>query len=142
MINNPNFVEYNVDKKNEGWHLFRRVLLIFGYILFVILLFVAIYVSNFIPLGALIPLFTWILIFFTWRYVSIVYEYTLISGHLTVSKIYGNRKRKVMLEVKLSDMTLIAPLNKDFSKRIELAAPVRKYKALSSEKSPNAYFAI
>lgn len=141
-MSGPNFLEYSVDKKIEGWHLAKRLLLILGYILFVILLFVGIYLSNFIPVGALLPLFTWILVFFTWRYVCVEYEYTLASGQLTVAKIYGNRTRRVLLEVRLSDMTLIAPLNKSFSGQIERANPAKTYDALSSKKSPNAYFAL
>lgn len=135
-----NFIEYNVEKKSEGAHRAKRIFLILGYILFVIVLFGLIYASNFIPMGALIPLLTWILIFFTWRYVSIEYEYTLSSGVLTVAKIYGKRKRKIMLEAALRDMSFIAPLSKSYTGRI--SGVKRTYDALSSEKSPNAYFAL
>jgi len=62
--------------------------------------------TGFLPILCFIPLTIWILVFFTWKYTQIEYEYSFFSGKLTVSKILGGRSRKKMTEV----MILIFPL--------------------------------
>ena len=102
--------EYGVDKKREGKLKLLANLLIALYIFFVVGTFGVLYWIRLIPVGALIPLFLWMLIFFTWRYVQIDDIYYIESGALTLVRKYGNRKKKTLTEFRIKEAELIAPL--------------------------------
>ena len=102
----PNRAEYGVEKKTEGKWILFRILLIAGYTLFAAVYFVICYISAFIPVVALLPLFLWILIFFTWRYVSVDCCWTFESGAMTFTTVYARRSRRirrVRLNCRVSD---------------------------------------
>ena len=62
-----------------------------------------------VPLLALVPLSLWVLIFFTWRYTDVQYEYSFFAGELTVSRILGNRFRKELVKVHIKDLQRVMP---------------------------------
>ncbi|MBO5945917.1 MAG: hypothetical protein J6Q69_04855 [Clostridia bacterium] len=90
-FDSPNYTEYVYDKKAEGKARFLKYLLIFGYVVFVLAFFLACYITRIIPLFAICPLVTWILIFFTWRLVSYDVYYTFAHGKMEFGKV---RRRK------------------------------------------------
>lgn len=55
--------EYTVEQKCEGKWRFRKALMLTLYILYTLAYFLIIYITRIIPLGALIPVTLWILIF-------------------------------------------------------------------------------
>lgn len=59
-------------------------------------------------LGALIVFMAW----FVFQFTKIEYEYTVATGEFTLSKIYGARMRKDVLEFKTADITKIVPESK------------------------------
>ena len=104
-FDSPNYTEYVYDKKAEGRVRLLKYLLIFGYVVFVVAFFLACYITRIIPLFAICPLVTWIIIFFTWRLVSYDVYYTFEHGHMEFGKVKrrkaGNiRYPKITLEVK------------------------------------------
>ena len=121
-----------------------RVALILFYVLFVVAAFTAgLFVRIAWPLFALVPLLLWILVFVTWRYTDIEYEYTITSGKLTFCKIYGNRTRKRMFEMDLRDAVLIAPLDGGtYSARATAYRPERSFEGVSSFHAPNIYMLL
>lgn len=133
--------EYVVAQRKEGKWRFRRIALIVFYVLFVIVWFAFGFLSHLFPLLALVPLTTWILVFFTWRYVNVEYEYSMTSGSVVFSNIYGNRSRKTVVEFKIKDCTLVAPLGES-KERIAAFAPEKTINALSSSHTPDAYVAL
>ena len=56
-------------------------------------------------LGALIVFMAW----FVFQFTKIEYEYTIATGELTLSKIYGARVRKDVLTIKTADISVICP---------------------------------
>ena len=120
--------EYGVDKKREGKLKLFANLLILLYIVFVVGTFGILYWIRLIPVGALIPVFLWMLIFFTWRYVQIDDIYYIESGSLTLVRKYGNRTKRTLTELRIKDAELIAPLAdsagyvRDFSAEREIDA--------------------
>lgn len=136
--------EYVVAKKREGAYRYARTGLIFLYVCFVLAAFIiGATIRLFVPMLALLPLATWILVFLTWRYVVIDYEYSVTSGILTFSKIYNNRTRKTVTDIKVKSAAAIAPLgDKLHRSRLDAYAPAVIYNALSSEEAPDAYFMI
>lgn len=149
-MNEFNMYEYTVAQKNEGKWRVRRILLILGYIVFVAaLLIIGLRTRLLAPLLALTPLAVWMIVFCTWRYVNVEYEYTVISGVFKLTHVFGGRSRKKILEIPIKDMTLIAPYNHEKPETIEKAenaikrfAPEKEYVAISSPESPDIYYAL
>ena len=136
--------EYAVAKKREGSYKWARVGLFIGYIFYVIIFFsVGVMSKLLVPCIALVPVTTWIVIYFTWRYVNIDYEYSTVSGILTFSKIFGNRSRKTVTEIKIKSAVTIAPLTDKLQKsKLDAYAPEIVYNALSTADVEDGYFMI
>ena len=67
--------EYVVAQKAEGRFLLRKLLFLLLYVVYIVsLLLVGVITRIGIPLLALVPVTTWILVFFTWRYAKVEYE--------------------------------------------------------------------
>ena len=92
---------------------------------------------------ALVPVTLWIIVYFTWRFVTVEYEYSIISGELTFSKIFGGKSRRKQMTVRLRDASLIAPLdNGEYSARATEWQPEKEFSAISSLKAPDIYFML
>jgi Invasion protein B, involved in pathogenesis len=143
MNENSNFAEYTVSQKAEGKYLRMRILLLSGYIAFAAVYFWFFVLGPIkIPmLVALLPLFIWIIHFFTWRYADVEHEYTIASGTMTLSNVYGNRSRRTLFETKVKDMSVIAPWNEEAKAKLPNGI-TKTIDMLSSQKSPDAYYAI
>ena len=132
--------EYVVARKNTGAKKLKPILFIVGYVVFALgLLTFALATKIGAPLISLAPLALAVMIFFTWRYTKIEYEYSITSGVLTFSEIYGGRSRKVITEFKLKDCLKISPLS-ELDRHDEEGVNVT-YNALPNKSSPSAYFA-
>ena len=130
-------------QKTEGIWIFKRLALILLYIAYVITVFIVGFITRVvIPLLAFVPVTTWMLVFFTWRYTDIDYECSMTSGLLTFSKIFGSRTRKTVFEISIKSMAHIAPYVTDSKKRIDRYAPEVIYDARPSERSEGQYFAL
>lgn len=90
-FDSPNYTEYVYDKKAEGKTKLLKYLLIFGYVVFVVAFFFVCYMTKIIPLFAVCPIVTWIIIFFTWKLVSYDVYYTFEHGNMTFGRV---KKRK------------------------------------------------
>lgn len=136
--------EFVVPQKIEGRWKLARIGLIVLYVCFALgtSLFLAIGLS--VPqLVALVPVFTWMLVFFTWRYVAVEYECSITSGELTFSKIYNNRSRRTVLKLMLRDALRIAPLNNEVeAQKADTFLPEREFSAISSQTAEDVYFIL
>lgn len=117
-----NSYEFTVDKKSEGTYKLKRALMVCAYVLYCLIFFTIIYVTRIFPLGALIPMTLWIIIFFTWRYVSLEYKYTVESGVFTLYTVYGAKKQKKLCELRLRDAKRILPVS-EFKDEIAAFSP-------------------
>ena len=135
--------EYVVSpKKQPIWRL-KRTLMLLAYIAYVTtLLTVGLNTKLLVPMMALIPLSTWIIVWLTWRYVSVEYEYSLTGGVMTLNKILGGRSRKKISEIRIKDMTLVAPFEGDFIAQAERYSPERTVDFTSDLQKPEVYFAL
>ena len=67
--------EYVASPRKQPIYKLKRVLMILAYVAYVVvLLIVGMTTKLLVPMLALVPLSLWIIIFFTWRYVSVEYE--------------------------------------------------------------------
>lgn len=71
------------------------------------------------PLLAFIPVTVWMLIFFTWKYTKVAYEYSFWGGELKVNRLLGERSRKKIVGVKIRDLKHIYPCNADNHEKIK-----------------------
>lgn len=136
--------EFVVSQRREGKWILARICLVAFYTLFALTaLLLGLQLRLIVPLLAFIPLSLWVLIFITWRYVQVDYEYALVSGTLTFTKIYGNRSRKRIFEMQLRDAVRIAPLaDEQEAARGTAYAPEREFVGVSSMCAPDIYFML
>ena len=118
-MNEFNTYEFVVSQKKEGKVNLYRILAVVGYVLFFLAVFATLCVLHIPQFVAVLPIFEWILIFFTWRYLSQEYEYSMTSGYMTFTVIYGGRSKKKKLEVCIKDMKEIAPYDEAACARLE-----------------------
>ena len=135
--------EFVVSQKIEGKWRLARICMIAFYVGFVLGCILAGISLNILPPLALVPVFTWILVFMTWRYVAVDYEYSITSGELTFTKVFGNRSRRTVLKLMLRDAVRIAPLdNEQEAEKAEAYKPEREFSAISSQTAPDIYFIL
>jgi hypothetical protein len=144
ILNEFSTYEMAVTQKIEGKWIAARAGLILFYTAYVLgLLLVAFRTRILVPLFALIPITLWIIVFFTWRYTDVDYEYSITSGELTFSKIFGNRSRRRALTLLLRDAVRIAPLdNAESSAFAENWKPEKEFSAISSLSAPDIYYVL
>ena len=140
-LNGFNTYEYTVDKKCEGVLRTNKFLLLAAYAVFFGGLCAVVFGIPLLPLGALIPLFMWMLIFFTWRYVKVSYSYSVEAGALKLVRIYGNRTKRSLAELRLKDCALIAPLATNLD-NLAAFAPSCVYDATPSRESSDQYLLL
>ena len=150
-----NYAEAAVTKKYEGTYKLKRNLLICAYVLGPLLLIILILAIGSLPLPPqlsfinafyiwfipLVPLFLSIVVPLTYKYVQIEYEYTVSSGRFIVTRIYGRKKRKEWLDLKISDMKSISPYRGQYKNEADNGNFDERYDAVSSMSSPDVYFA-
>ena len=135
--------EYTVSEQKGRSLLFKRIALITIYVLWAfawVILGAALRIIA--PLLAFIPLTLWMLIFFTWRYTQVEYEYSFFSGILTVSRVLGGRSRRTLTEVTLRDLESVCPCNDENAARIDGFLAEHTVFAASSAQSDGLYAAM
>lgn len=138
-----NTYEYGAEQKSEGKYKTLRRVMLSAYILYVVAFFLAIYITRIFPLGALIPVTLWIIVYFTWRYVKPDYKYIIAQGDMTFTVGYGKKKKatKPKTSFKVSKAIAIAPHN-TISELIREHSPKHTYSAVPSAKASDVYAAL
>ncbi len=132
--------EYVVSPKAQRSWRVRRVLMIVAYVVYTVGAFVLGSISGLlVPMLALVPLSTWIIVFFTWRYVSVEYEYSLTGGVMTLTYVYGGRSRKVAAEIRIKEASMIAPFDGEYIKRAEAYTPEETLDFTADLQHPDVY---
>ena len=141
-----NFVNYGVKKKSEGGLRAKKALLIFGYIMFVALFgalcFGVIFPVKVPMLFMFVIVFTAAIVFFTWRYVQIEYEYIILDGEFRMLEVYGSKSMRTLVSTRVSGMTAIAPYDHAHKAAADAVPPSNRIEAVSSMSAPDIYYAI
>ena len=130
--------EYSVTKKREGKLKLLTYLLIAAYVAFAGGAFGILYAIRLIPVVAVIPVFLLILVLLTWRYVQVDNKYVMESGKFTFMHIYGLKTTKTVVEFRIKEATVVAPLEKS-ADDIAAFSPVKTFDALPFEGCHDAY---
>ena len=131
------FVERLITRKSGAKEIAMKALIVIGVILVFFLSFR--YLRLLAPIVIVLGLWgAWTF----WTRLNIEYEYSLSNGELSVSAIYGQQKRKDLMEIPLREkLEILAPVNNDF--RDELQRNVAKtHDFASSPNANNRYFMI
>ena len=97
-----------------------RVLFVFSYLAFgALLTLLCLALHALLYLAFLLPLGVGLLAFLTLPFWKKQYEYSFFGESLTVSRIYGGKRRKVLVELNLRDAAAIFPFEEEFRARAE-----------------------
>ena len=136
-MDSPGYSEYVVAKKAEGKNLLLRILLITLYVLFALFYFLFFtVVLPIVMLIALLPLFVWMLVFFTWRYAALEIEYQIHSGTVSFYHIYGGRSRRKMFEYRIKDLITVAPMDRTHEKEFTRATLTHDFRGAKTPPKP------
>ncbi len=113
-----------------------------GYILFVVG-FAGFFIGmNILPIIAIVPILTYILVLATWRFVSIEYEYCILDGEFRMLKLYGSKSMRELCRVRVSAMKAVAPYTGEYKAAADNIKAANRIEAVSSMSSPDIYYAI
>ncbi len=105
----PNRASHTVTLANEGALLCTRIALVCFYAVFGALYSGFAVLSGFVPIVAVLPIFLWILVHFTWRLTVIDYTVAAVAGTLTVTKKRKGLKPILLLECPMKTCTRPTP---------------------------------
>ncbi len=106
------YTEHLVKRKSDGKLILARVgIVLFTLVLMALVAFLTVGPIIKIPQSTVVAVvLVLILAKFLWGFTSIEYEYLIVSGTMSVDKILDSRKRRQLLEVKVSSAENILPL--------------------------------
>ena len=88
----------------------KKALFVVAYVLYAAAVFgIGSITKLMLPFMCFIPLSLWIIVWLTWRFTQVEYEYSFFSGELTVNRILGNRTRKTLAKVRIQQLSAVFP---------------------------------
>lgn len=121
----------------------NRILAILGYLLYLSLWFVlTVRVFFSVYLIALGVISTIALVFWTWKYLTVEYEYSMVGGTFELSKIFGRKKRKSVLEFEIRSLLLAGQATDENLKKAYALNPTETHNALSGDPEAEIWFAV
>ena len=139
----PNFAEYVYDRKNEGKLKLKKTLAILFYILFAGGVFAVLCAIQLFWLIAILPIFTWMLVYFTWGLVNYDYYYEFKHGVMefgNVKSTKNGRRRRPKLTVQVKEATLAKVYDPQTDSTAELAKVYDYSESQASDKRIIVYF--
>ncbi len=140
-MNESSTFEFVVTERPEG----KRkafVILARGGMLAVIAAFVFLCFGFNMPAVAILPLCLLGLVLYFWKRFNRDMEYSLTSGIMTFSYIYGGASRKKVLELFVKDMREIAPVTDGTMDHLNQMGVEKDYRFVSSSSADDMYYAV
>ena len=135
--------EYTVAEANNKALRTKKILFIVGYIAYAaIILGIGSTTKLFLPLMCFIPLSLWIIVWLTWRFTQVEYEYSFFSGGLTVNRILGNRTRRKMTEVRIQQFSAVFPATELNQSKVEAFGAQNTIFAVSEATAEGIWIAL
>lgn len=112
------YSEYTVKRLHDKTLKRKKLLLVLIYIAFA-----AVFCTVFLvlvkmpPVIAALPLFLWILCFFTWKYTNIEYTYVTCKGEFYIYRVNGYGKAKEIFRRRIADAEIIAPADGEYGEK-------------------------
>ena len=137
-----NTFEFVVDERPEGG---RKALKFWGRfsLLAFIGAFVAFTFAIRMPMLAVLPLGLLGVVLYFWKIFNCELEYSMTSGMMTFSRIYGGMKRKKVLDVIIKDFRECAPRTPESDARLKSRSDVTRFYSFSSHSTAqDQYYAL
>lgn len=135
------YSEYTVKRLHDKTLKRKKLLLVLLYIAFAAAFCtVFLVLAKMPPVIAALPLFLWILCFFTWKYTNIEYTYVTCKGELYIYRVNGYGKAKEVFRRRISDADIIAPAGGEYGEK-ENGVFAQVLECSSCMNSENLYFA-
>ncbi len=140
-MNESTTFEFVVTERPEGK---RKAFVVFARagLLSVIAVFVFLCFGFNVPTLAVLPLSLLGLVMYFWKRFNRDMEYSMTTGIMTFSYIYGGSSRKKVLELFIKDMREIAPVTDDTMDHLNKLGVERDYRFVSSSSADDMYYAI
>ncbi|MBE6572929.1 MAG: hypothetical protein E7652_00880 [Ruminococcaceae bacterium] len=141
-----NHAELTVEKKLEGDYKKARRLMWAAYIVIpvaFIILFSILKMTFFALI--IVPVYPFLLskviIPATYIYVDREEKMSIAGGMLTLSTIYGKRKQKILVKMRISSFDAIVPYNDEYKAQCDAFEADKRYEAVSTMSNPEIYCA-
>ena len=134
-----NTFEFVVDERPEGKRKALKFWGRFGLIAF-IAAWVIVSLCTIFYL-AVLPLCLLGVVLYFWKIFNCELEYSMISGQMTFSRIYGSRKRTKVLEVTIKDFREIAPRTAESDAKLKAQGVAKTYMFASHSTAEDQYYA-
>ena len=133
-----------VKVSNVGKRFALKISVIFSYIALGIIILLATLnnVNNALPIFITGALVLFGVVKLTWKYLYLEYEYSFSCGTLCVSKIYGKRTRKQIIEADIKSLIMIAPATQENIEKAEHLDAEERVMAVSDENAENIWIAL
>ncbi len=135
-----NTFEFVVDERAEGKRKTAKFLGRFGLLTF-IAVWVIVSLCTIFYL-AVLPLALLGVVLYFWKLFNCELEYSMTSGIMTFSRIYGGMKRKKVLEVFIKDMREIAPRTPESDAKLKARGIAKFYSFSSHSTADDQYYAL
>lgn len=144
MNNGTSFYERIIKVPNRGKHLAKKISLAMSYLLLFSIFVVAALnnIKSALPLLVVGALLTFAVAAVSWKYLQLEYEYSFSYGVISVSKIYGKKKRKTLVSAEIKELMLVAPATDESIKRAEGMEIDERVIAVSSEEAENIWLLL
>ncbi len=135
--------EYTVAEANNKALKTKKLLFVVGYVAYgAIILGLGASTKLLLPLMCFIPLSLWIIVWLTWRFTQVEYEYSFFSGTLTVNRILGNRTRKKLTEVRIQNLSAVFPATELNQSKVEAFGAQNTIFAVSEATAEGIWIAL
>ena len=135
-----NTFEFVVDERPEGSRKALKFWGRFGLLAFVTI-WVVISLCTIFYLAVLPLAFLGVVLYF-WKLFNCELEYSMTSGVMTFSRIYGGMKRKKVLELFIKDMREIAPRTPESDAKLSQRGIAKTYSFSSHSTAEDQYYAL
>ena len=136
-----NTFEFVVEEKPEGLRRLIRFLCRFVLLAF-IGGFVAVTFLIRMPALAVLPLGLLGLVLYFWKLFNCELEYSMTSGVMTFSRIYGGMRRRKVLELFIKDMRRVAPRTPESDASLRAEGIEKTYMFASHSSAADQYYAV
>lgn len=121
----------------------KKALFVVAYVLYAAAVFgIGSITKLMLPFMCFIPLSLWIIVWLTWRFTQVEYEYSFFSGELTVNRILGNRTRKTLTKVRIQQLSAVFPASELNQSKIEAFAAESTIMAVSESTAEGIWVAL
>ena len=136
-----NTFEFVVDERAEGTRKLVKVLGRIGLLTIVIGFFIACLAVKLYPL-AILPLSLLGLVLYFWKIFNCELEYSMTSGMMTFSRIYGSMKRRKVLDLTIKDFRECAPRTAESDAKLKARGIAKTYSFASHSTAADQYYAL